>query len=90
MIINLNDEWRIRSEPLNWIVERMPSPKEGVKRKKDVWRPVSYHGTLDSAVVSCARKRIAILDGEYGAEALTPLGAALDALVGEGKKALAA
>lgn len=83
MIININPQWRIRSEPHNWILERMPERKEGHDRKKDVWKPVSYHGTVDSAVVACAKRRIEVLPGEYGAEALTPLCTALDAIVAE-------
>ncbi len=36
MIIDLNKDWRIRSDPLQWIVEKR---LHGAKAKRHAWEP---------------------------------------------------
>ena len=85
MIIQLNTEWRIRSEPLNWICEQR---MHGAKAKRHQWKPRAYCKSFDSAVVWCGRRRVMERPGEYNAEALPPLVAALDAIQEEVRDAL--
>ncbi len=87
MIIHLNPDWRIRSEPLNWICEKR---MHGANAKRHKWKPRAYCKTFDSAVVWCGRRRVMETPGEYHTEALPPLVAALDTIVEEVRTALAA
>ena len=52
MIIYINPDWRIRSDPLNWIIEKRR--KGGVRER---WDSVGYYGDLDHAIVGLARRR---------------------------------
>ena len=87
MIININLDWRIRSEPLNWICEQRI---HGAKAKRHKWKPRAYMNTFDGAVVWCGRRRVMELPGVFGCDALPPLCAALDAIEEEVRAALAA
>ena len=78
MIIRINPEWRISSDPLQWIVQRRRNVKD-----RDRWDNVSYHGTLDNAVQRLAQQRIWLMGGDYGPDALTTLCQALTSLKSE-------
>ncbi len=75
MIIHINPDWRIRSDPYNWIIEKRR--KGGAKER---WNAVGYYGDLDYAIVGLARRRVQVMEGTYQAEALAPLSRALAAL----------
>lgn len=79
MIITINDDWRLSSDPLQWILQKR---NPGATEEKHVWRSLGFFGDLDNAVAACGRRRIRILPGFYGPEALTPLCAALDTIPG--------
>ncbi len=74
MIITINADWRLSSDPLQWILQKR-NPNATADRNR--WRPIGYFGRLDAAVVACSRRRIRVLAGTYGPEALTPLSDAL-------------
>ncbi len=74
MIIQVNADWRLASDPLQWILQKR-NPNATADRNR--WRPIGYFGRLDNAVVACSRRRIRVLAGTYGPEALTPLSDAL-------------
>jgi hypothetical protein len=78
MIIHLNPDWRIASDPLQWI-----SQKRRAANGRDKWESKSFHGTLDSAVLWVAQHQIRLLGGEYGPDALLPLCHAVDSLKAE-------
>ena len=78
MIICINPDWRIRSDPYNWIIETRR--KGGVKER---WNAVGYYGNLDRAVLGLVQRRIRVMAGKYHAEALMPLCRALAGLEGE-------
>ncbi len=84
MIICINPDWRIRSDPYNWIIETRR--KGGVKER---WNAVGYYGNLDSAVLGLVQRRIRVMAGTYHAEALSPLCRALAGLEGEISRELA-
>ena len=84
MIINVNLDWRIRSDPYNWIIEKR---RKGGARER--WNAVAYHGDLDHAIIGLARRRVQVMEGtRYQAEALAPLCRALAALERDIKVAL--
>ncbi len=72
MIIEINPDWRIRSDPYNWIIETRR--KGGAKER---WNAVGYYGDVDRAVLGLVQRRIRVMEGTYHAEALTPLCRAL-------------
>ena len=72
MIIEINPDWRIRSDPFNWIIETRRKGGAGER-----WNVVGYYGDLDRAVLGLVQRRIRVMEGTYHAEALTPLCRAL-------------
>ena len=60
MIICINPDWRIRSDPYNWIIETRR--KGGVKER---WNAVGYYGNLDSAVLGLVQRRIRVMAGTH-------------------------
>jgi hypothetical protein len=85
MIIHLNHDWRIASDPLQWIIQKRRTVKG-----QDKWDSLAFFGDLDRAVVHLARRRVRMLPGSYGPEALPVLCQALDRLKAEISTALSA
>ena len=85
MIIRINQDWRIASDSLQWIAQKRRTVKEQEK-----WDSVCFHHSLDAAVVDLARRRVRMLPGSYGPEALRLLCQALDRLEAEVSAALSA
>lgn len=75
MIVHANPHWRITSDPEQWIVQ-----KRRMVKGQPRWDNLSYHTTLDSAVVWLAHKRIRLMGGTYGPDTLPVLCQALDRL----------
>ena len=75
MIININNEWRIRTEPLNWIIEKRVWNKD--KEKWGKWSAQAYPTSLASALYWLMDHQVKELPGEYGPEALKHLTDAL-------------
>ncbi len=84
MIIQINLEWRIRSDPYNWIIE---ARRKGGATER--WNAMGYYGDLDAAVLGLVQRQIRVMEGTYHAEALAPLCRALAGLEGEISQALA-
>ncbi len=84
MIIQINPDWRIRSDPYNWIIETRRKGGAGER-----WNAMGYYGDLDGAVLGLVQRRIRVMAGTYHAEALAPLCRALAGLEGEISQALA-
>ncbi len=78
MIIRINRDWRIASDPLQWAVQKRRTVKGS-----DKWDTVAFFGSLDGAVLHLARRRVRMLPGSYGPEALPLLCQALDRLEAE-------
>ncbi len=60
MIIEINPDWRIRSDPYNWIIEARR--KGGAKER---WDAVGYYGDLYRAVLGLVQRRIRVMEGTY-------------------------
>ncbi len=85
MIITINPDWRLASDPLQWVLQKRYQSKG-----EDHWRPVAFFGRLDGALQELHRRRIRCLSGTYpGSEALTPLSDALCSVAEEIRTALA-
>ncbi len=59
MIIQINPDWRIRSDPYNWIIEARR--KGGTKER---WDALGYYGDLDGAVLGLVQRRIRVMAGK--------------------------
>ena len=75
MIITINPDWRLASDSLQWVLQ-----KRKLVKGEERWRSLAFFGDLDRAVCELARRRIRILPGVYGPEALKPLVTSLDQL----------
>ncbi len=84
MIIRINSDWRIRSDPYNWIIETRRKGGAGERRNA-----VAYYGDLDRAVLGLVQRRIRVIAGTYHAEAVAPLCRALAGLEREITQTLA-
>ncbi len=84
MIVEVNPDWRIRSDSYNWIIE-----KRRTGGAKERWNAVGYFGDLDEAVLGLVQRRIRVIEGTYHAEALSPLCRALAGMREEISAALA-
>jgi len=63
MIVMLGEDWRINSDPLNWILEkRRPNGKR--------WDAVAYFQRLDGLCVCAAERIIRSKGGVYNPETL--------------------
>lgn len=75
MIIQINRDWRLASDSLQWILQKR---NPNATAEKNRWRAVGFFGRLDGALVELCRRRIRCLPGTYpGSEALRPLSDAL-------------
>ena len=85
MIIQINPDWRLASDPLQWILQRR-KPRRG---EPDEWRALEFHKSLDGAVLALVRRHIRCMGGTYGPKALKPLVTSLDQLRDDIRAALA-
>ncbi len=81
MIIQLSEDWRVASDPLQWILQR--------RTRSGRWTNVGYFGDLERAVLQAARRQVRLLRGTFPSEALLPLQQALAAVHGDTCAALA-
>ena len=85
MIITINDDWRLASDPLQWTLQKSYESK-GEERQ----RPIAFFGDIDRAIVELSRRRILVLAGTYpAADALGPLSDALRSIRDDIRAALA-
>ena len=73
MIITLNPDWRIRSDPLQWIVDQRHVRKQGEPDEYEEWVVWGHFSTLAGAVNSTVGAHVRSLDGEYPYTAIEPL-----------------
>ena len=77
MIIYLNQQWRVRSDPHQWVVEERDA---GGSQK---WRARAFCNTLGFAVLWAAERQIRLQRVTVGPEALDVLCRAVDELKAE-------
>ncbi len=85
MIITINPDWRLASDPLQWMLQKSYQSK-GEER----WRSIAFFGDIDRAIVELSRRRILVFPGSYpAADALGPLSDALRSVRDDTRAALA-
>jgi hypothetical protein len=71
MIIEVNSEYRITSNPTCWQVEQRKSDrKDGTER----WEPLTHHVDFKSALVSLADYQIRLIDSSIPDEIKSAIG----------------
>ncbi len=75
MIITINPDWRLASDPLQWTIQHRSGSGESER-----WNGVAYFRDIDRALLELVRRQIGVLAGTYGAEALKPLCGALQGI----------
>lgn len=75
MIIDINPDWRLRSDPLQWILERRKKPASAGSRAKHCRRraQVAYCPNLAVAFDAMLQRSIFAIEGQYPVQALDPL-----------------
>lgn len=70
MIININPDWRLRTDPLQWILEEHYDVESREGESYERWRPVGFHSSFGEALKHLARRRIKCIEGECDSTAL--------------------
>lgn len=58
MNIQLDENYKIISDPLNYILQEKRIAEKGKNEGKEIWVNAGYHGTLQSALKGYIRKNI--------------------------------
>lgn len=64
MIIPINENWRLRSDRHQWIVEQRMVPSDKAKQKAPYWVGEAYYSTIESAAVGLYELRLRLSDAE--------------------------
>ena len=83
MIVHINRDWRIATDPHQWLVQ-----KRRAVNGQDKWGSLTYHKTLDKACLSLAQRQLRDLDTDYWCEELIGFCRAVDSLKSEIRAAL--
>lgn len=70
MIIPINENWRLRSDKRNYIVEQRFTPGEDAKKKEPYWLAEGYYQTIESACMGCYELRLRLSKAEGLGEAM--------------------
>lgn len=71
MIIPINENWRLRSDKRNYIVEQRFTPKkEGAKNPEPYWSAEGYYQSIESACMGCYELRLRLSKAEGLGEAI--------------------
>lgn len=62
MTIKINEQWRIETEPLNYMLQKSRVIKEGKKEGQRVWDTIGYYPTLELAYKALTTKGLASED----------------------------
>jgi hypothetical protein len=62
MILPVGDEWRIRTDELNFILERLGNPRK--KDGKRLWKIIGYFGQFSSALKASFEYQIRAIPDE--------------------------
>jgi hypothetical protein len=77
MIIQINPDWRIAADPLQWIVQqRQVSKNTGAES----WHAKGFHKYIADALQQLVQRQVREVPGTYGPEALETLLSALTAI----------
>lgn len=81
MILQINDEWRIISDPNQWIAQRYIVRQKGDHVGKGDWKSEAYFTRPDTAALWIVSKRVREIEGTFpAADGLEAMGTALHAI----------
>jgi hypothetical protein len=65
MIININEQYRVTTDTMNFTLEKfvIPKPKDGEEQKQGDWQNVGYHADLDQCYKQLIRLGMSEADG---------------------------
>jgi len=65
MILNINEEYRVTTDIMNFTLEKfvIPKPKDGEEQKPGEWKNCGYHADLDQCYKQLIRLGIDEADG---------------------------
>lgn len=78
MIISINKDWRLRSDEVQWILDRRVQSRKGTGKPKTVWKVAGFFRHLNCIIMELARQEIRLIKGEYPADALALIVETLD------------
>lgn len=62
MTLQINDQWRIETDPMNYMIQKSRVAKEGKKAGETVWDTIGYYPTLEMAYKGLLRLDLAESD----------------------------
>ena len=69
MIIPIDDDWRIRSDRDNWMLEERHESKKSDAKRKEYWTVEGYYGSIEQAALACYELRLRLSNVEGVVEA---------------------
>ena len=76
MIIDINEIWRLKTDDLQWHLQRRSAARSASKRAGE-WKSVAYARDLSTLLLEAARRQIYGIEGDYPPTAIEPLCKAL-------------
>ncbi len=82
MIIQVNDQWRITCDSLQWFLQRRAAVQSGIERGpgSGAWKPIAYTQSLSDLLLTMTKRQIFAIKGEYPPTAIKPLCEALSVI----------
>lgn len=79
MIIRLNEDFRVRSDPFQWVLEeRKTYTRKEDKVEYEKWHSIGFFNTLEGTLQGLIEYKVRFEVGEYTSDALEPLLRALE------------
>ncbi len=72
MIIDINETWRLKTDDLQWHLQRRSAARSASKRAGE-WKSVAYARDLSTLLLEAARRQIYGIEGNYPPTAIEPL-----------------
>ena len=87
MIIDINKTWRLKTDDLQWHLQRRSAARSASKRAGE-WKSVAYARDVSTLLLEATRRQIFALVGEYPPTAIEPLCEALTEIRADIKRAI--
>lgn len=69
--IDIDDQYRLTSDKMNIVLEEKYVAKKGVKANQECWKALSFHGTIDGALIKYLKTRTNTSDANTAAQLIT-------------------
>ena len=80
VIISINSDWRLRSDEVQWILDRRVQTNKGTGKARTEWKLAGFSRHLNCIIMEFARLEIRLIkdENEYPADALALIVETLD------------